>query len=60
MNIIISLHANLRDQVHGDRNSRAHDLVCEKEMGEGGFGSEKRSRTRLGGMLRKIKRDSFL
>jgi len=34
---MISLHANLRDQIHGDRNSWGHDGVwrekrCETEL----------------------------
>jgi len=28
---MISLHANLRDQIHGDRNSRVHDDVVREK-----------------------------
>lgn len=54
--MMIGVHANLRYQDHGDRNSRGHDLVGKRD-GEGEFGRESREVRR---MLRKRKRGAFL
>ncbi|KAK7337733.1 hypothetical protein VNO77_18319 [Canavalia gladiata] len=52
INIFISLHANLCDQVHGDRNSRAHDLFREKETLKA-VCSERKTQNKTRRMLRK-------
>jgi len=59
---MINLHANLRDQFRGDRNSRVHDFVLEKRSKTLFLaGKEKmKRRTRPGGMLRNRKNTLFL
>jgi len=40
---MISLHANLRDQIHGDRKSREYDGVVREKRCETELGSERKT-----------------